>query len=88
MSSPWNFVADSPVRVSVGARAEVRTVDGTVIWQGPATPVTAGDDRGVARVEIPADRLAVDDYVVALFDRGPSGDAVERAQYALHVRAR
>lgn len=81
------LLADTPGRVNAGARAEVRTVDGAVIWQGPAAPPIA-DGRGIARVEIPADRLPVDDYVVSLIDRTRAGDSIERARYPLHVRAR
>jgi hypothetical protein len=72
---------------AVPARAVVRTADGTSVWEGPA----AAPDRangGGAIIEIPADRLRVDDYVIVLFATRPGGGEVEQARYVLRVRAR
>jgi hypothetical protein len=72
---------------AVPARAVVRTADGTSVWEGPA----AAPDRangGGAIIEIPADRLRVDDYVIVLFAMRPGGGEVEQARYVLRVRAR
>jgi len=69
------------------ARAVVRTADGTSVWEGPA----AAPDRangGGAIIEIPADRLRVDDYVIVLFATRAGGGEVEQARYVLRVRAR
>ena len=63
----------------------VRTVAGAEVWRGPAVP-----ERGVppsARVEMPANTLPPDDYIVALFE-GANGRESEMSRYFLRVRAR
>ena len=66
-------------------RAIVRTVDGQEAWRGNAVSTTAA--AGEARFEIPADRVAPDDYIVTVY--GVTGDQERELQrYFLRVRAR
>jgi hypothetical protein len=59
------------------------------VWQGPATVPASGTGTGVlARVEVPADRLRANDYVITLLARTPDGGTVERSRYVLRVRDR
>jgi hypothetical protein len=76
-------------RKSLGpARASVRTVTGDQVWEGPVT-VEADLPAGViAQIDVPAERLHADDYVVALFGTDLAGVERERYRYFLHVRAR
>ena len=67
-------------------RSTVRTVGGDEIWQG-----AAGSDGGLppgvlARVDVPAGSLRVDDYVVTLWGVENSGTERELARYILRVR--
>jgi hypothetical protein len=81
-----DLAGHDPIAVS-RLRAIVRTVAGEDVWEGPA--VAANLPAGiVARVEVPAGRLRVDDYVVSLIASGPGGDQEERYRYFLRVRAR
>ena len=68
-------------------RGVVRTLSGNETWSGPAV---AGDGASpsFARVDVPADRLTPDDYIVALFDTAASGIETERYRYFLRVRPR
>jgi len=71
-----------------GGRAEVRTVSGERVWEGPATAPQDSARTGVlARIEMPADRLRADDYIVTLFE-GDAAAGAERARYSLRVRER
>jgi hypothetical protein len=70
------------------ARAVVRTVEGVEVWRGAAS---TGADLGagvLARVDIPADRLRANDYIIILFAEDAAGVGQERYRYALRVRAR
>jgi hypothetical protein len=70
------------------ARAVVRTIGGGEVWTGPAS-VTGNLPADVAaRVEIPADRLTADDYIVSLTTTDPQGREYEERSYFLSVRAR
>ena len=74
-------------RTRVGGRATIRAVSGDEIWQGPAA---AGGDLPpgvVARIDVPAARLPVDDYVVTLFGTDAAGAEQEWSRYFLRVRA-
>jgi len=71
----------------VPVRAVVRTADGTSVWEGPAAAPADRANGGGAIIEIPADRLRVDDYVIVLFATGPGGE-VEQARCVLRVRVR
>ena len=69
-------------------RATIHTVSGREVWQGAATAETAERGLALAHVDVPADRLPSDDYVVALFERETSGRETEVFRYFLRVRAR
>jgi hypothetical protein len=64
-------------------RASLRTVSGKEIWSGSAV---AGAPPSLARVDVPADRLTADDYIVTLLETAASGAEVERYRYFLRVR--
>ena len=74
-------------RLTTG-RGVIRTVDGEEVWQG--TVASAGElPVGiVARVDVPAATLAVNDYVLTLFEMDAAGVDRERQRYFLRVRAR
>jgi hypothetical protein len=76
---------DAPDR-SLKARAVVRTVGGSEQWRGPAT--SDRDSQTTARIEIPAERLPADDYIVELFGTDRAGRESERYRYFFRVRAR
>jgi hypothetical protein len=42
----------------------------------------------IARLEVPASRLAIDDYIVVLFESDSGGGERERNRYVLRLRAR
>lgn len=73
-------------RLTIG-RGVIRTVEGKDIWEG--TIASAGDLPAgiVARLDVPSARVPVGDYVVALFETGPTGLDREREQYFLRVRS-
>jgi hypothetical protein len=75
-------------RKRAGGRATIRTVSGSEVWQGPA--IVTGDlpSEVIARLEIPAPRLAVDDYVITLLATDAGGAERELSRYFLRVRAR
>jgi len=76
---------DAPAR-NVKARAVVRTVAGTEQWRGEAASDSASAT--TARIEIPADRLPPDDYIVELSGTDASGREREQYRYFFRVRAR
>jgi len=78
---------EGPPAIIGNARAAIRTVAGAEIWQGQAS---ANDQPigVVARVDVPAGLLKVDDYVVVLFGADRSGAERERYRYFLRVRSR
>jgi hypothetical protein len=69
------------------ARAIVRTVTGDQVWSGPAEAADRTAPRALARVDIPADRLRPDDYIVELLGADTAGREVELYRYFLRVRA-
>jgi hypothetical protein len=62
--------------------ADLRTVDGRVVWRGRSRPGAASSGL-LTTLRVPADALAPDDYVVAI---AAAGD--ERGRYVLRLRAR
>jgi anti-sigma factor RsiW len=64
-------------------RASLRTVSGKDIWSGPAV---GGSPPSLAQVDVPADRLTPDDYIVTLLETPATGAEVERYRYFLRVR--
>lgn len=82
-----NLEGGADGRTRVRGRATIRSVSGDAIWQGPAV---AGDDLPpgvVARLDVPAALLPVDDYVVTLFGTDAAGAEQEWSRYFLRVRA-
>jgi hypothetical protein len=72
----------------VSGRGSVRTVNGDDIWQGPTTSAQDLPSGVIARLDVPAARVPVDDYVVTLFGNDAKSAEQERARYFLRVRAR
>ena len=70
------------------ARASIRTVSGTEIWQGAAHTADPLPQGVVALVDVPAQRLRADDYIVLLFGHDAAGLEQERYRYVLRVRSR
>jgi hypothetical protein len=68
------------------ARAIVRTVAGHEIWTGPATPVVRSTPKAFAYIDIPADRLRPDDYIIELLQRDAGRREVEINRYFFRVR--
>ena len=78
---------DGDVKAPARPVAAIRTVSGDEVWRGSAS--TDRLPTGVmARVEVPAERLSPDDYIVVLLDSVANGAAQERARYVLRVRGR
>ena len=69
-------------------RVVIRTVSGAEVWRGATAPERSEVPPALARVEIPADRLAPDDYIIELFGTDAQGREAERHRYFLRVRAR
>lgn len=69
-------------------RAIVRTVAGDEVWSGPAMEVTGSKTPEFARIDIPADRLRPDDYIVELLGPDAGGREVERYRYFFRVQAK
>jgi hypothetical protein len=70
------------------ASARVHTVTGDEVWRGSASVASDAPAGTIAEIDIPAERLRVDDYVVELFAIDASGREQERSRYFLRVRAR
>jgi hypothetical protein len=62
-------------------RAIVRTVAGQEVWRGRAAGVAGPQTSAVAHIDIPADRLRPDDYIVELLDANDSVREAERYRY-------
>jgi len=73
---------------SANARAVIQTVTGDEVWRGPAHAGTTLAAGVIARFDVPASRLGIDDYVVVLFDTDGGGAERERNRYVLRLRAR
>jgi hypothetical protein len=71
---------------NMSGRALVRTVEGEERWRGAA--VADANAPTTARIEVPADRLPPDDYIVELFGPDASGADAEKYRYVFRVRAR
>lgn len=67
-------------------RAIVGTVTGEQVWTGPAEAADRTAPRALTRVDIPADRLRPDDYIVELLETDANGREVERYRYFFRVR--
>lgn len=74
--------------VARSARAAIRRVAGEEVWQGAASIETLVQPVWAARIDVPADRLTADDYIVVLSVTDGSGTEQERGRYFLRVRER
>jgi hypothetical protein len=83
-----NLEGDADTTRLARARARIRTVAGGDVWSGPATAASDAPSGTIAQVDVPADRLPVDDYVVELYGADAAGVERERARYFVAVRAR
>jgi hypothetical protein len=79
---------DAEARSLVPRRVSIRTVAGAGVWQGAVAAADASSQGIVARVDIPAANLTVDDYLVTLFGADSDGVEKEWTQYFLRVRDR
>ena len=79
--------SDGENRSLTARRATVRTVAGREVWQGPVS-TTANPPGIVARIDVPAASLPVDDYLITLYGTDRAGKESEWAQYVLRVRTR
>jgi hypothetical protein len=73
---------------AANARAVIQTVAGDEVWRGPADPGTNLPSGVIARLEVPASRLGIDDYIVVLFESDSGGGERERNRYVLRLRGR
>jgi hypothetical protein len=83
-----NLGSEADGRRLTPARASIRTVAGTEVWQGTATRPADLPLGTAARIDVPPDRLPADDYLVALYGLDAAGVEQEWAQYFLSVRDR
>jgi hypothetical protein len=67
-------------------RAIVRAVTGGPVWTGPADAAERTTPPALARVDIPAERLRPDDYIVELLEIDARGRDIERYRYFFRVR--
>jgi hypothetical protein len=67
-------------------RAIVRAVTGGPVWTGPADAADGTTPRALTRVDIPAERLRPDDYIVELFEIDARGRDIERYRYFFRIR--
>ena len=79
--------AAESANVSPG-RVIVRSVNGDEVWRGEATRVSDDRSGAVAQVDVPADRLRHDDYLVELHPLDARGVEGEVSRYFLRVRER
>jgi hypothetical protein len=80
--------SDGSPRSFSKARAVVHTVSGREVWRGPAIAEPAERRPVYARIEVPANLLAQDDYIVTLFETHDGGEEIEGFRYFLRIRAR
>lgn len=83
-----NLESDGSPRPFSRARAVVQTVSGRDVWSGPAVAEASAASPVYARIEVPADRLAPDDYIVTVFETRDGGPETEGFRYFLRIRAR
>jgi hypothetical protein len=79
---------DADSRKLVARRVSIRTVGGDQAWQGLVVPEDNRPAGTAGRIDVPATRLPVDDYLVTLYGTDASGVEREWMQYFLRVRAR
>jgi hypothetical protein len=79
---------DADNRSLIARRASVKTVAGREIWRGPITTGVNLPAGIVARIEVPAEQLPAEDYLVTLYGTDRTSAEQEWAQYYLRVRNR
>jgi hypothetical protein len=80
--------SDGPPHAFTAGRASVRTVSGREVWSGPAQPESPARPPAFAQIDIPADQLPPEDYIVTLFERDGSGREREGLRFFLRIRSR
>jgi hypothetical protein len=73
---------------AANARAVIQTVAGDEVWRGPASSTLDLPAGVIARIDVPASRLGVDDYILVLFESDAGNAERERNRYVLRVRSR
>jgi hypothetical protein len=73
---------------ATNARAVIQTVAGDEVWRGAADPAANLPAGVIARFDVPASRLGIDDYIVVLSGTDAGGVERERNRYVLRLRAR
>jgi hypothetical protein len=73
---------------AANSRAVIQTVGGGEIWAGPVSSAATLPPGVIARFEVPAARLSIDDYIVVLFGTDAGGAERERNRYVLRLRSR
>jgi hypothetical protein len=79
---------DNDPTKATNARAVIQTVAGDEVWRGAADPAASLPAGVIARFDVPASRLGIDDYIVVLFGTDAGGVERERNRYVLRLRAR
>lgn len=77
---------ETPGQAIATGRAVIRTVSGRDVWRGSIASAGTLAPGIVAHAEVPASKLAPDDYVVTLFESRPATAEIERGRYFLRVR--
>jgi hypothetical protein len=72
---------------ATNARAVIQTVAGDAIWQGSASSTPDLPAGVIARFDVPASRLGVDDYIVVLLESDAGNAERERNRYVLRLRS-
>jgi hypothetical protein len=75
-------------RLSADGRAAIRTVEGKEVWKGAAIIEENVPPGILARIDVPAADLPVNDYVVTLYSIDAANAEQERARYFLRIRQR
>jgi len=79
---------DNDPTKATNARAVIQTVAGDEVWRGAADPAASLPAGVIARFDVPASRLGIDDYIVVLFGTNAGGVEGELNRYVLRLRAR
>jgi hypothetical protein len=76
------------LRKAANARAVIQTVAGDEVWRGAVDSGANLPSGVIGRVEVPASRLGIDDYIVVLFENDSRDGERERNRYVLRLRSR
>lgn len=78
--------ADGPGPPMTRGRVVIARVAGDEVWRGGVTSGATPPAGVLAAIDVPADRLRPDDYLVTLIDSNDAGAEATRARYVLRVR--